>query len=383
MVALCYLRIDKCNFVCFGFYFSFYSFDKNKNPSKTEQSSSSVENISGNFLREFLKKCAKILKNFKLMFIIFSTITEGIILKGFLGFMSKYIEYQFDMVASDATIAIGSIALVSVICGTLLSAFLINRFKMEAKQCSFFSFGIFFFTSFLFILLLNFCPETKFINDSNLFKCEECDCTNTFNPVCPPASFENAWKSNFFQSACHAGCQISSFTNKFSNCTCLEKNLDTNQTDLSLSVENCSKGIKCLDKLIINGVGAFLIVFFTAMSIIPHLKAALGCIEEESQPFALGVRSAFVVLMGNFVGTVLVGQAVDLTCKYWLQNCYNQKVCKLYNNRLMAVSLASIGCGCRFLSAIFMFFTCLLFLRESKLKPNKDNSNSLELKSVQ
>lgn len=145
---------------------------------------------------------------------------------------------------------------------------------------------------------------------------------------------------------------------------------------LVLSSEFCDRSIQCIDKVIFNGVFAFLIVMLTAMSIIPHLKAALGTIGDQSlQTLALGVRAAFVNLFGNFIGTVLVGRVVDLSCKFWQTDCFDSRVCRLYNNSDMSLSLALVGFVCRALSALFMAVVCVKFFLDER-KSNKLASKS-------
>ena len=139
--------------------------------------------------------------------------------------MAKYIEYQFQMPASEATVALGVVALLSVIVGTLLSAWIIKRFKLNEKQCAFFTLIIFIITPFLFLALLNSCPETQFAHTSDLkveSKCANCNCTNLFNPVCFDRQFLLPSSSNVYQSACHAGCHRQIGHDNFTKCLCLD-----------------------------------------------------------------------------------------------------------------------------------------------------------------
>jgi hypothetical protein len=140
-------------------------------------------------------------------------------------------------------------------------------------------------------------------------------------------------------------------------------------------VENCQKQIQCKDKLVVNGLCALMIVMLTAMSIVPHLKSIIGSVTEEFQSFSLGVKSALVGLIGNFLGTILVGQSVDWTCKFWLKNVYDQEMCKIYDNKMMSISLAIVGFGFRSLSAVFMLIVCYIYYREDLKK--KDTSINL------
>jgi hypothetical protein len=325
-------------------------------------------------LKDFGRKLKQIF-SLKLSLVICSTITEGIILKGFLGFMTKFIEYQFEMTATLVTIIFGAIALISVIGGTLLSAFIINKFKLESKHCALLCSIIFFITSFCFLMFLNYCPEKKFAseqfqNSTNVTCSSACNCENKYNPVC--------YQNYIFQSPCHIGCTKQVGDNEFANCKCIYlysqsfSNFSvenaTAYANLTLSSNKCDKDIKCTSKLIVNGLAAFIVVFLTAMSIIPHFKAVLGSVEHAYQPFALGIKAAFVGILGNFAGTIIVGRAVDLTCKYWQKNFYNQQVCKIYKNQSLSLSLALIGFICRLLSAIFISLACLLFFRKPKVK---------------
>lgn len=127
----------------------------------------------------------------------------------------------------------------------------------------------------------------------------------------------------------------------------------------------------------VNGIGAFIIIFLTAMSIVPHIKAVVGCVKEEFLSFSLGVRAVTVSLVGNFAGTLIVGQAVDLSCKFWLKNCFGQKVCEVYNNFEMSKAMASVGFGCRFLSFSFMLVAVLLIRRRERQQQPMSYTNEM------
>jgi hypothetical protein len=260
------------------------------------------------------------------------------------------------MPASLSTVITGAIGFISICFGTLFSAFLINRLRISqnAKKCTLLAFGFYLVSSFCFLILLNYCPEDKFTNSSDLLNCMNCDCSNKFNPVNGSNSAGLIYKS-----PCHAGCTRQIGDNTFANCKCV--NSDVSQA-LNLSSSYCDKDIKCMDKLVLNGLAAFLIVLFTSMAIVPHLKAELGCVTTKSeQAFVLGMQAALVALFGNFEGTVLVGKVLDLTCVHWQSNEYGQQVCKLYNNELMSLALVLIGFCCRFSTTTFLLALFLIF----------------------
>ena len=339
-------------------------------------------------LKEFFVDLKKAFKIPQLILIILATTCEGVLLKGFLGFMSKFFEFQFQVTASTSTLITGSIALFSVIAGTLTGAWLINKFKWEAKGCACFCFLVYFFTSFIFWILLKYCPETQFTAAQT--DCTDCNCDNKFQPVCIGnySSLYNSSVPAIYQSACHAGCLSSTDNNTFTNCACLnQNNLLANSTgllkDAILSPTHCASNLTCVDSLVLNCIVALAIVFITAVALIPSLKAFLGCVDEGFQPFALGIRAAVVRILGNFAGSLTFGYLIDLTCKIWHTNCYNQKICNLYNNKSMSVSLAAIGFTCRFMASMFMLLAGLFFLRHEYILKQKINANEIQIEPIQ
>ena len=110
---------------------------------------------------------------------------------------------------------------------------------------------------------------------------------------------------------------------------------------------------------------------------IPQLKACISTVDQEFQVFALGIRAAMVRILGNFSGTLIVGNSIDLTCKYWLKNCYNQKTCKLYYNDKMSFTLAVIGFTCRFITSIFMFGAFIFIVKKAKISNKSKIDNNL------
>ncbi len=280
------------------------------------------------------------------------------------------------MPASVSTVITGAIGFVSIGFGTLFSAFLLNRLgiSQSASKCTLLALTFYLVSSFCFLILLNYCPEDRFPNGNDQNNCMSCDCGNKFNPVCLRAG--NVL--TIYKSPCHAGCTSQTGDNVFTDCQCVANV----SRSFNLSGSYCDEAIKCTGKLAANGVAALLIVLFTAMAIVPHLKAELACVSKSEQAFVLAMQAALVALLGNFVGTVLVGRALDLTCIHWQSNEYGQRVCKLYDNRLMSLALAMIGFGCRFATTAFLFVSVMIFLcRESKHKLSSTSPNSTGIRN--
>jgi hypothetical protein len=135
---------------------------------------------------------------------------------------------------------------------------------------------------------------------------------------------------------------------------------------LTLSASECDKSIRCFSYMIVGVFVSFFIVFLTAFALIPHLKAFLGSIDTGQQSFALGIRSAIIRIIGNFVGPIIFGVTIDSTCSFWKTNCYDQKVCKLYDNSSMSLSLSTIGFCVRFSTSLLTFIAYVLLRRSNK-----------------
>ncbi len=108
-----------------------------------------------NSLKEHFKKFWKdaklILSNKIFLFIVICTTCETFLIKGFSSYLTKYLEYEYRLPASSATILTGTIGFISMIGGALLGSYLIAKFKWKIKECSRFVTVILFFTSFLFL----------------------------------------------------------------------------------------------------------------------------------------------------------------------------------------------------------------------------------------
>jgi solute carrier organic anion transporter family, member 4A len=345
----------------------------------------------------FASQLQRVLNDYALVSLILATTSEGILLKGFLGFISKYFEFQFDMSASTSTLITGSIGLTSIIGGTLFSAFVINKFKWKSKQCCLFCCCVYFSTAFCFWILLNYCVELQFAfidkrpidsgNNENR-QCPGCDCANRYNPACLSPLQSQLYSQPtgvVYQSPCHAGCTRLRASNIYTDCFCLGLSLSASNSSLGssnassslldISPEFCEKRVRCVNNLVLNCAAALLIVLMSAVTLIPQLKSLLEIVDKEFHSFALGIRASVNRIVGNLAGSILVGLIIDLTCKYWLKNCYGQRTCMLYDNRRMSLALASIGFVCRLLTALFTLVATVLIVKEENKKKNRLKTN--------
>ena len=109
-------------------------------------------------LKEFLPALKSIFKNKVFLFLTISVTAESFETAG-ATFIPKYIESQFNLSSSDASLYIGGIVVPGVVIGMLLGGYLIRRFKWTCKECITFS-TIFTFISGLALFgFLIYCPN--------------------------------------------------------------------------------------------------------------------------------------------------------------------------------------------------------------------------------
>lgn len=248
-------------------------------------------------MRIFLQDAKTILSNRIFLFIVICTTCETFLIKGFSSYLTKYLEYEYRLPASTATIITGIIGFISMIGGALLGSYLIGKYKWTIKECSKFIAFILFITSFLFLGILIHCEQEVYFNgDSDLFQESKCDCdSNRFYPVC----YENKY---LFQTPCFAGCKTQTSNKEYTDCSVLENLINVNRTQEVSVLRECSRPAKhCKANLVVVGFIGLAVLFLSAIIILPLLRVILESVSLENQSFALGIRSFITKLFGNLI----------------------------------------------------------------------------------
>ncbi len=225
----------------------------------------------------------------------------------------------------------GALAVPSLIIGSLLSGFLIKRFKWGMKQCLLFLSILLFLNLSAYAGYLFSCKEPNFVfnnecttkkfqksifPDNDLDKCFSdriqeavCNCDQTiFKPVCLKGSSDIV-----FESACLAGCSSDDKKNrKYTNCLyadCISNKLvaiNSINPNSSFSIENglCELPGYCRYKLYLTYVAIVLVLLFTGLIYIPYMKITFGCVasDPEMSAIALGIKQLAMVGVGTIPG---------------------------------------------------------------------------------
>lgn len=164
----------------------------------------------------------RLLKNKLLMFNLVSSVFYILGSNGYMTYLTKYIEVQFNRNSSDATVFTGPITILGMTIGFLVSGYVISKYKPSPRKLFFWNVvvGMFFVLGqFSYMQLTCNGTNSLTVNDTWTITSEcnaHCKCDSVaYSPVCHVAT-----RQTFF-SACHAGCQAYNEKKKtYSTCSC-------------------------------------------------------------------------------------------------------------------------------------------------------------------
>lgn len=173
-------------------------------------------------LTDFPSALLRLLKNKLLMFNIWAAVFYILGSAGYITFISKYMEVQFNKSSADAAVVTGPLSIIGLVVGFLSSGYIISKYKPSLRALFLWNIfvGIFCIvseTSYIFLSCENgnLLTETGKLNLTNScnMKCS-CD-TVPYSPVC----HESTGVTYF--SPCHAGCVEYVEDDKYyRNCSC-------------------------------------------------------------------------------------------------------------------------------------------------------------------
>ncbi|XP_037025259.1 solute carrier organic anion transporter family member 74D isoform X2 [Bradysia coprophila] len=177
-------------------------------------------------MKDFPVALMRLLKNKILMFNILSTIFYILGSSGYITFLSKYMEVQFNKNSADASIITGPITIIGMVSGFLLSGYIISKYKPSPRKLFFWNVivGLGYMAGQVSYIFLS-CDNNYINNFSGTLnltaQCNtNCSCTGVaYSPVCYEPT------STTFFSPCHAGCNRWDDKGKYyDNCACATDN---------------------------------------------------------------------------------------------------------------------------------------------------------------
>ena len=310
--------------------------------------------------KNLVQKSFLLFKKPAYVLVIICAAIEGLLQNSVTAFTTLFLEHQYRLASGFASLILGLLSIPPLIIGGLLSGFIVSKFKNDSRKCFKFIAVVLFVNIFVYAGFMIYCKEPNMVSientqllDNGFSVAQDCYCNKKmFKPVCLKGS-----NDTFFQSACLAGCfHFDKDTETYSNCTQVPStfyNSTTSYFDNGL----CPTDSSCTTRLVVSYLCIFLLMFANALTFLPFLKAAIGCIDsEEMNAIGLGIKQFFMNAFGTIPGPILFGSVIDMTCMYWHEDMNDQSVCKLYNNKKFAFGFGALGVGFKIVCFILILF---------------------------
>ncbi|OAF72102.1 hypothetical protein A3Q56_00097 [Intoshia linei] len=352
----------------FGFGPHLPNFEKLHNERISEAHTASdectVQMTFGNSLSELPAAVKRLLFNPTYMLLVIGDALDAFLLNGFVIFAPKYLETQFNITPSKASIFAGISLVPGGVTGTIISGIIIR--KMHVKNKIRFGAVMFFISIPLIFAFMMQCPEQPIAginksyisaNQTNSFdlkdKCNvNCGCKVEYEDIVCHYYPGSSKPVIAYASHCWAGCVGPNPTAK--NCTCLPvgSTLLTND-ECNAKTDQCPYFYPFL-------VCLFVLVFFTFMAATPTVQGIMRCVPFSQRSLAIGFGWLIARIIGTIPGPIVFGKMIDFSCLIE-SDCGN---CVYYNTTKLMVLTLSFGFILR-AAAFIMFLMAAIFYKPS------------------
>ncbi|XP_028405817.1 solute carrier organic anion transporter family member 4C1-like [Dendronephthya gigantea] len=321
-------------------------------------------------LKLFLPALKSMLKNKVFLFTTIGITAEAFHINA-ATFFPKFIEFQYNVSSSDASLYMGGVAVPGAAVGILLGGYLIRRFKWACQECVRVNVLVGAISTLALFVFLIHCPNRDIVGmttssnrtgENSVKSCftNNCTCNQNYIPVCTKED-----QRTYF-SPCYAGCTqqtIIGGEKAYANCSCLPGNL-TVAYDGGCSVV-CNSLAYFMTMI-------FLLVVVVFMNSIPAVTVTLRCVPQSQGSFALGVQMFILKLFAFIPAPIVFGALLDSVCILSLTDpCddNSQRNCLEYRNDHLSYVFLGGMATCKAVAVTFYFLAWRYY------KPPSSNTN--------
>ncbi|KAI3386426.1 hypothetical protein SNEBB_000933 [Seison nebaliae] len=305
-------------------------------------------------LRIFYLHCKIVMRVRSYLFLLIGTTCDTAFLGSVTPFFAKYLEVEFKLPPSEASIKTGYIAVPSSIIGCITAA--------NFASC---------IASFAFLV---HCENTPFdgltekdwseniAKNTSIYKkqgCGQvCNCDETvFKPVC-------SGELTFFN-PCYAGCMETRNDSSFGECKCTIDNEKLFNDDTIAKVGYCKPKKNCVTQF-------FLIAAFVSFGLgcsffafLPTYAASQSVVPSEERSLSLGIQWVVIRGFGSIPGPIVIGALLERACRFWQLSGEEKGTCRVYDVKTLGLM---IGYFCIFLKVVasLSFFLGWIFVKKGE-----------------